>query len=183
MVDKFIFVRHGESEDNSAGLWSTTSTMLTNIGVEQAESSAMQLKDKNITLILSSPYVRALQTAGVFAVELGIDPNKIIVVDEIREREWGYLAGKSRDGYDKWAPYSSDIEGTESRLELLKRVIVGLNKIKDFTKHTGNTLVIGHGISGYFLLQAAKGNVTLDKFEDPSRIENAGYIEVEILKT
>jgi phosphohistidine phosphatase len=81
-----ILVRHAKSsweEKNSTDYERT----LSNRGKKDAPFMAGILKDKNvkIDLILSSPAIRALTTAKIFAKELGISEKEIVADKNIYE--------------------------------------------------------------------------------------------------
>jgi len=82
-VIKFYFVRHGQSEANAARLIADSTPKLTKLGREQAIETANSLKDIKITKILTSPLIRARQTAEIIASELGLHVGDIEVVDEL----------------------------------------------------------------------------------------------------
>lgn len=82
-ITKFIFVRHGESEGNIGKFFAKPETPLTNNGQEQAKKLIEELKNEKIDVIISSPFLRTLETAKPIAKKLGIE----IVTDD-RIREW-----------------------------------------------------------------------------------------------
>jgi phosphohistidine phosphatase len=81
-----ILVRHAKSswEDKNSTDYERT---LSNRGKKDAPFMAGILKDKNvkIDLILSSPAIRALTTAKIFAKELGISEKEIVADKNIYE--------------------------------------------------------------------------------------------------
>lgn len=62
---EIILVRHGQSETNVSKTLSNPQTVLTKDGIKQAEKLAARLSTFNIDLILTSDYVRAMQTAEI----------------------------------------------------------------------------------------------------------------------
>jgi probable phosphoglycerate mutase/uncharacterized phosphatase len=58
------FVRHGESEGNAKNIHQCLETELSDIGFSQANHVARRFKNIPIDVILSSDYVRTLQTAS-----------------------------------------------------------------------------------------------------------------------
>lgn len=70
-----LWLRHGQST------WNVIDRMqghavhppLTELGRSQAEKAAENLADKGVTAILSSPAVRATETADIIAARLGLD--------------------------------------------------------------------------------------------------------------
>lgn len=88
-----ILARHGQTEWNRHKmLMGRTDEPLTEEGFSQAEALAEQLKDFGITTIVSSPMLRAKQTAETVGKRLGIAPIK--VHQELRERNYGQDEGR-----------------------------------------------------------------------------------------
>ncbi|KAA8783807.1 broad specificity phosphatase PhoE [Paenibacillus sp. 4624] len=67
MHRKVYFMRHGETEDNVISRLSTKppGPSLTSLGRKQAEDLRVQIVDKDISLIYSSPLTRAIETAEI----------------------------------------------------------------------------------------------------------------------
>lgn len=176
-MSSFIFVRHGQSEANANTVIADAHSPLTENGIEQARKTGKELKDKGITLILCSPFLRAQQTAETIAGEIGIDIAHIKIVDELRERGLGILEDKHREHDGLWYFTDETSDGIESRKDLLARMNNCLKIIEEFSK-AETVLVSGHSISGFYLLQAAKRN-ELEAFESPELMSNADFIEVK----
>jgi broad specificity phosphatase PhoE len=70
-----LWVRHGQSTWNAMDRMQgqELSPPLTELGREQAASAAEALVDRNVVRILSSPAVRARQTADLIADRLGLE--------------------------------------------------------------------------------------------------------------
>lgn len=70
-----LWVRHGQSTWNVLDRMQghTVHPPLTDLGVEQAERAATALESRGAACIVSSPAVRAIQTAGVIAARLGLE--------------------------------------------------------------------------------------------------------------
>ncbi len=156
----YYAVRHGESENNVAGIISSRPDNphhLTPKGKKQAEEAAKWLKDKKIDIIIASPYIRTRETAETIAKVLNFDPKNIIIENQIREYETGIWNGKKFEDF-KTAVLHADrfetrLEGGESYTDLKKRMgdfLYGLEKT-----HSGkNILIVSHD-SPIFLLKAA----------------------------
>jgi broad specificity phosphatase PhoE len=94
MSRALYIVRHGESEYNAKGLLAgITDIPLTDTGREQARQAGAQLAQLGITRIVSSPLVRAYETARIIADTIGFDPEAIIVDERLHERNFGELEG------------------------------------------------------------------------------------------
>lgn len=94
-----IFVRHGETVSNVAGIaqGNGTNTELTELGKQQAKKTGEFLKSKQqyskITTMYCSSAQRAVETAKIIALELGIDFKTIIQSDLLVEGDNGDLIG------------------------------------------------------------------------------------------
>ncbi|MFA7301712.1 MAG: phosphoglycerate mutase family protein [Candidatus Shapirobacteria bacterium] len=94
---KIYFVRHGEAMDDirdEYGGWHDPE--LSPKGIEQANEAAKKLKLSGITVekILSSPLVRATQTAESFAIEFGVPVEKCVYLKE--RNTYGLLCGVNK---------------------------------------------------------------------------------------
>jgi broad specificity phosphatase PhoE len=67
------FVRHGESEGNASGIYQAENSPLTELGLKQAESIAERCAKLPIDAIISSPLIRARQTAEKISARLGME--------------------------------------------------------------------------------------------------------------
>ena len=83
-MKKLILVRHGKAEDPVSGI-SDFERSLTPKGKSISRMMARQLKEteKSALILITSPAFRAFETALIFAGELGIDPEKVIVNSNI----------------------------------------------------------------------------------------------------
>jgi len=93
-VGRLLLIRHAESEGNRAGIFTATPFVpLTTRGEEQALAAADWLRASHAPVhVVSSPFTRARQTAAIIAGVLGVP---IQVEDDLRERDYGRLAGQS----------------------------------------------------------------------------------------
>jgi phosphohistidine phosphatase len=83
-MKKLILVRHGKAEDPVSGI-SDFERSLTPKGKIISRMMARQLKEteKSALTLITSPAFRAFETALIFAGELGIDPEKVILNSNI----------------------------------------------------------------------------------------------------
>lgn len=93
---EIYFARHGESVANASGViagW--LDSPLTQKGVAQAQSEAvfMQHAGLKFDIIFSSPLSRAFDTANIIARHVDYSPEKIIVIDDLREKNGGTYEG------------------------------------------------------------------------------------------
>lgn len=91
---KLLLIRHGETPVNVAGKMhrNTDTAGLSDKGKEQAQQVAKVCRDQGVDMLYSSPETRALETAEVIAHELGL---QTLVIEGLRERNWGAWEGKS----------------------------------------------------------------------------------------
>ncbi len=78
------FVRHAESEGNIGLHFQGHHTSLTEKGMAQARHVALRAKNLDIAALVSSPMVRAMDTAKVIGEEIGLVPESCEHVSERR---------------------------------------------------------------------------------------------------
>ena len=156
-LTKIIFVRHGHSQKNAERVLSSTPDKwpLTDKGREGIQKLAEEL-DKNIDVIISSPILRAKQTAEIINEKLNLPIEFDDLAAEINVGEWNDLPKDERKATESYREYDKvfhDPEARyfhklgrtgESREDLQNRALELLKKIQE--KHAGkNVLVVGHG--------------------------------------
>jgi probable phosphoglycerate mutase len=160
-VKRLFFIRHGESEFNGANIWNgPTDTPLTPKGRKQAKRAGRQAREQGLVfdVILSSPLTRAYDTAKYVAAELGYPADKIIVKDQLVERDFGKMEGRrdlvasTRYVLDESAidPY----DGVEKLADVQKRMDDFLAYLH--TLPHDSILVVGHGAAGRALRRAIR---------------------------
>ncbi len=175
---KLFFVRHGESVANANNIVSPLNTPLTNNGMEQSQTIGRALIDKKATMIVCSPLLRSRQTAGIIANILKISTKDIRIINELQERYLGKLEGLPRQHEIEFYYKANTDNGLESRKSLIDRMSQALMKIKLISKKTkGNVIIVGHCVSGFYLLQVAKGNLNFKNFDPITHMSN-GDIDV-----
>lgn len=139
MKTKIYFVRHAHPD------FSIRDDMirpLSEKGVIDTKKVTNVLMDKNISIIYSSPYKRAIDTIKDFAENINIE---IKIDDDFRERnigEWveDFKAFSTR----QWEDFDFKIEQGESLREVQERNIEALFKV--IHNHSGQNVAIGtHG--------------------------------------
>ena len=178
---RVLFVRHGKSIANAAAVVGTPDTLLAEEGMEQARVIGQDLKNENVTKIVSSPFARAQQTAEIIAGELKIPLSDIEIIPDLYERRMGDLEGKPKQHETAYF-YENDVENNfESQQALIERLQRALSQIKEIASQTdGTTVVVGHATSGFYFLQVAKGKRSFQDFEPFNQMGNAEYIEVDL---
>lgn len=132
---KLIFIRHGETtgdvEDRYGGDYDDH---LTDKGREQAQEALEELKIKNIKLIISSPLIRARETAEILAN--GRCP--IIVEPNFKERnQYGIATGRIKEEVMAETPqlaealknYLNTVDGAESYQDFKNRIVAAVNSL------------------------------------------------------
>jgi broad specificity phosphatase PhoE len=154
-VKHFYIFRHGECPLNKSGYIQGQhfNGNLTEQGKLQAQQTAERLKNKQITLIVSSPLKRAMQTAQIIAASI----NAPIFVDHrFMEVNMGIVEGwhislvekKFAELYQTW---QQDLSGNtrfpqgESKQEVRRRILEGLNDYAQNSPHE-RIAVSTHGI-------------------------------------
>ena len=103
---QIILVRHGETMANKAQLVLGTSDVpLTELGRGQAKAAAQKisLMEPSPTILFSSPYQRAKETAGYISNVIGLNP---IFIDGLKEMNSGEMEGiKASEMVDKYPEY------------------------------------------------------------------------------
>lgn len=186
---RVIFVRHGESEANLLNEFSNRGLKhgLTERGRAQAIALARALANVPVSRILSSPLLRALQTAEILADALHV-PYEI--VDALREYDCGVLEGRSDPA--SWAKYQrvlddwiihqrweAHIEGGESFIEVRERFVPFIEHLMDVYGDSSQGLVlVGHGGLYRCMLPLVLANVDFG-FAMQHPLGNTGYVEAE----
>lgn len=113
-VDVYL-VRHGETDLNRLGvLQGSIEEPLNSYGRDQALQAARVLSQIDIAEIVTSPQIRARETADIISRHLKVNVQENML---LRERDWGIYEGKKREERD------ASGEGVEPIEELEKRVL------------------------------------------------------------
>ena len=139
-MTKVYFVRHAEPNYNNRD---DMSRELTAKGMADREPVTQFLSDKNIEVVLSSPYKRAVDTVAHFADSKGLG---IEIVDNIKERKVDSIWIEDFTAFSKaqWADFNYKLSDGESLNEVQSRNISALKNVLD--KYKGRNIVIGsHG--------------------------------------
>ncbi len=91
----FFVLRHGQTDWNvEARLQGSTDIPLNDTGRQQARAAAAFFKDKGLTKIVTSPLVRAHETARLVGERLGLEP---VTDARLIERNFGLFEGMTID--------------------------------------------------------------------------------------
>lgn len=139
---ELVLVRHGETDWNLAGrIQGTTDIPLNDTGRRQARLAAGRLDGQRFDAVVTSPMLRAAESAQIIAGELGLpDPEPIA---ELRERSYGAAEGLERGEIGRRFP-SGSIPGRERRSAVVARVLPVLRALSARAER-GTYLVVTHG--------------------------------------
>jgi len=136
------FIRHGQTEWNARGLLQGSSDIpLNDTGRLQAVDALMTLRSKPWDAVVSSPLVRARETAQIIADGLGTPLGA--AYPRLVERDYGPLEGTSAAAaIERWP--SRDYPGAEALDSVAARGVAALTRIAaDFPDRA--VLVVCHG--------------------------------------
>ncbi len=152
--NKYYLMRHGESLANRQGIIVSAPNNalhgygLTANGAEQTVQAALNTRLDRETIIVSSDYKRAIETADI--VKSVIDAKTPILIDiNLRERDFGNYELKDHKRYDDiWendiAHPSNSINGVETVDHTLQRSLKVISALEDM--HANSTiLLVSHG--------------------------------------
>ncbi len=151
--NKYFVMRHGEGEHNVLDMCSSNKDNphhLTEFGIEHVKTSSEFLKDKNIDVIIRSPFVRTKETTKIICDQLDFNEDNVIEDDRIAEFNFGdfnlrpfeeYLSYRQGHEYDM----DYIIPGGESLQQAKNRFAEFFYDIEK--EYEGkNILVVTHGI-------------------------------------
>jgi broad specificity phosphatase PhoE len=182
---KIFMVRHGQTDSNAAKLimGQRIDESLNDAGRKQVQELTMKIQDMTFDVIFSSPLKRAAETAAILAS--GRD-TKVVLRDELKERDFGSVSGKSWADADALAvaepgglktadrhlDYDYRPYGGESAEDVKKRLLRFIDEVKrDYSDR--RVLVVAHG----GILRFAH---KLFHDADIDHIENAALEEFEV---
>ena len=143
-MEKFIFIRHGETDWNLQGKFQgQTDTLLNEVGIEQAARASHVVSHLGIDLIISSKLKRAIKTAEIInsggLVDILYEINEL---NECQNEETARII-YSGLGRNKFPNFRYNIEAPERPEDFFKRVKNGIEKISQLKARL--PLIIAHG--------------------------------------
>jgi broad specificity phosphatase PhoE len=94
-ITKLVILRHAQSEANEQKIYNDDGlSPLSELGKKQSQELVEQLKKEGVEVIISSPFLRTIQTITPFSEISGIPIETMI---ELRETEHGVIANQSSD--------------------------------------------------------------------------------------
>jgi len=139
----FALVRHGQTDWNAQRrLQGSTDIPLNDVGRGQARAAVAALSGHEWDVIVSSPLIRAAETAEMIAGGLGL--SQVRRVPELTEREFGPAEGL-QDGPELDAlRIPGGFRGAESEDEAASRGLAALEALAE-EFHGRRVLVVAHG--------------------------------------
>jgi isoleucyl-tRNA synthetase len=124
----YFVMRHGEAENNVQDIFDPSDEKkypLTEKGRASVRATAKKLKEKNVTRVFSSPFMRTKETADIVADEIGLSAESVVVDGRLRELGFGtfagqgkkqaYLAYRDTHAYDECLPEGESYQDTKQR--------------------------------------------------------------------
>jgi 2,3-bisphosphoglycerate-dependent phosphoglycerate mutase len=159
MNKNIYIVRHCEAEGQASD------SPLTERGFTQAKELADFLSDKKIDRVISSPFLRAVQTIEPYA-----ENKKIKIEVDTRLTERILCSVFTPDWMDKLEATFNDMnvryEGGESSNEAMKRIVEVINDI--VASDSDHTIIVAHGGIISLLLKHYDHNVGFEQWKSLS---------------
>ena len=174
-MGRLLLIRHGESEGNRDRRFTPHPGIgLTDAGRAQAEAAARWLAEHYAPrAIVTSPFVRARETADILASRLSLE---VAVEPDLRERSYGTFEGQlyetPRPGYDPAAYWAWQPPGGESLGDVLKRAGAALDRIATGAG-VDDLVLVSHGAVMLALWRHVTGT-----WAEPRVVPNTGIVEV-----
>jgi isoleucyl-tRNA synthetase len=163
----YYAIRHGEAKSNVTRVIDShgkgdPENHLTELGREQARHAGHFAKEKNIDIIVTSPFLRTEETARIIKDLCGAE----LVIDErLREFNTGIYSDKSIDEFHKaervhFSNLDRKIPGGESHRDVMDRTMLVLHDCEK--KYEGkNILMVMHG--GLLWMMEAAAHLKTDE--------------------
>lgn len=152
---------------------------ITEEGKQQAENAGKNLSDIDIFHMISSPYVRARETATIIKKQIKTIYSSYEESPLIIERAWGNLRDeveqfKTREERNHLFDFYRRPTGGESFADVYQRAFIFLEYLKNNFKD-GNIIIVSHGEFLKVLLMIIDGN-TVEEFDGLPNPKNCQII-------
>jgi len=142
-------VRHGQTASSARMAYSGRSDIpLTDAGREQAQQAARRLADAGVDAVITSPLIRARDTAQAIADAAGV---AVRVDERLTEVDYGAFEGLDRGGareligppFDAWRadPFGAPVPGMEPLADALERASAATADVLAAHEHP---VIVGH---------------------------------------
>lgn len=136
----FYFIRHGETDWNKLNIiMGSVDIPLNELGLRQAHEASRLLENENFDIIISSPRIRAQQTAEIIAKKMN---KEILLKESLTERVWGEAEGTPFDPTKSLFDDAHTPRGAEIFLAFQQRVIETFSSLLLMEKLP---LIVSHG--------------------------------------
>ncbi len=173
------FIRHGESEANVRRIFAgqRDDSVLTEKGREQSRVEGAKIRESGIAIakIVSSPLLRAHETARIVAAALGYPDGDIVIDERISEYDMGSLSGTPMHEISSKLLVSA--ENAEDPREFQKRVRAALDEWKT---QKGGVLLVAHAGVGR-IIETIKTGRDPALFYDLPPYPNAAVVKLDWL--
>jgi broad specificity phosphatase PhoE len=173
----FYFIRHGETDWNQRNIiMGSIDIPLNEVGLKQAQEAAEILKEESFDIIISSPRIRARQTAEIIAKKAH---RQILLEQDLAERIWGEAEGKPVDPTKSSFDDKDTPPGAETFSAFQRRVMEAVSsllligKLPLIVSHGGVFKALTHSF-GYESLSSA--NCTPFLFRPPEEAEHSWVV-------
>jgi 2,3-bisphosphoglycerate-dependent phosphoglycerate mutase len=142
-MTRIYFVRHAQADN---AVFDGRIRPLTEKGMKDRALVTEFLRDKSIDVVLSSPFIRAVDTILDFAEQNDLN---IEIIEDFRERKSDSNMGKNNSDFisfmeRQWGDFSYTFSDGECLAEVQDRNIAALNEV--LSKYKDRNIVIGtHG--------------------------------------
>lgn len=163
MRTEIYFIRHCQPDYENRD---DAQRALTEKGLADRRVVTEYLADKDIDLVVSSPFRRAVDTVGQFAAGRGME---ILLVDDLRERKLTNAWVDDFEGFSRrqWADFSYQTEGGECLGAVQARCLAAIGAL--LREHPGAHIAVGfHGTALSTVLHYYDPSFGFDEFWDMS---------------
>lgn len=174
-------VRHGESQANAEGVVAggALDSPLTELGIAQAHKAALQVRELDFDVFISSTMVRAVDTAEIIATEIGWT-GQIEKDDRLIELDAGEATGTSIHEYHERLRQGEVIHQAETLQQMRDRL---QDFLTDITKRPENSfLVVSHNGTGKMIRGIVDGDTPTAFLTVPDQ-RNGEVLRLELHET
>jgi uncharacterized phosphatase len=152
---KICIIRHGETDWNKQGkLQGREDIPLNEEGIKQIEGTIKYLRKYHWDKIVTSPLLRARQSAEIIAKNIGI--NEIHEEEDLTERDYGGASGMTVEERKTAFP-DGKYPGIEEFEKLQQRIVGSILKYRE-KYYDKNIIIISHGAAINSLLSYLSSN-------------------------
>ncbi|KFM98888.1 histidine phosphatase family protein [Bacillus clarus] len=173
-MTEICLVRHGQTDWNFQEIIQGREDIpLNEVGKKQASQSAAALQLESWDIIISSPLIRAQETARAIAEAIGIQ--SILLDERFVERNFGEASGKPVSTVRELIA-EGNVEGMEKDEEIVERCFVALQDIAQI--HEGKRIII---VAHSHAIKAILHAISPDEITFKTPLKNAciSYVKEE----